>query len=288
MDTRERRVIVEVRGPSEAIRRAPIEPGQTLRVGRGEQCGLVLAGDDNVSPVHFELGWGVDRQGVCRLRDLGSAKGTLLQGAPVKTGEVTSGAWIRAGDTDLTVYFEEHTPPPARPPPAPGAARAAAVEALAAEAQRGQLFALVDAARSKRALVLLRESVDVYDSLYQGLKGETMADYAPYLVQIRGGSRLLPRLVEEGWGDAWGVYLTSKAPLRELRAHFRRLLFVQNEELGELVYFRFYDPRVLRVFLPVATRRQEDELFGPVERFLCEDEDRAVTTFARATPREEA
>lgn len=276
---------MEVRGPADAIRRAMIEPGQTLRVGRGEQCGLVLKGDDYLSPVHFELAWDAR---TCRLRDLGSAKGTLFQGVPTKVSEVQSGAWIRAGNTDFTVYFEEQTPPPARPAPAPAAARATALEVLAAEAQRGQLFALIDAARSERALVLLRESVDVYDSLYQGIKGETMADYAPYLAQLRAGSRLLPRLIEEGWGDAWAVYARSPLPLREVRAHFRRLLFVQNEELGGLVYFRFYDPRVLRVFLRVATVRQEDELFGPVERFLCEDEDMATTSFARGQKRERA
>lgn len=273
----QKRAIVEVRGPADAIRRAVIEPGQTLRVGRGEQCGLVLPGDDQVSPVHFELAWDA---ATCRLRDLGSARGTLLQGASVKNGEVQSGGWIRAGDTDLTVWFEENTPA-TRPAPAPAPARAAALETLAAEARRGQLFALVDAARSKRGLTLLRESVDAYDSLYQGLKGETMGDYAPYLVQLKGGSRLLPRLIEEGWGDAWGIFLTSRAPLREVRAHFRRMLFVQNEESGDTVYFRFYDPRVLRVFLRLATVRQEDESFGPVERFLCEDEDAGVLTFTR-------
>lgn len=281
----EKRVIVEVRGPAEAIRRAVIDPGTTLRVGRGEQAGLVLPGDEQVSPVHFELS--LDG-GTCRLRDLGSAKGTLLQGVATKSGEVTSGAWIRAGDTDLTVWFEDHTAPPKTPPTAPAPARHAALEALAAEAGRGTLYALVDAARSERLLVLLRESVDVYDSLYQGLKAETMADYAPYLVKLRAGSRLLPRLVEEGWGNAWGVFLATPLPLREVRAHFRRLLFVHNEELEATVYFRFYDPRVLRVFLRVATVRQEDELFGPVERFLCEDEEMAVASFARGQKRERA
>ncbi len=279
-----KRAIVEVRGPADAIRRAVIEHGKTLRVGRGEQADLVVTGDDQLSPVHFELAW----DGTCQLRDLGSAKGTLLQGTKVKSGEVTSGGWIRAGDTDLTVWFENHTPRPKTEPPAPAQARHAALETLAAEASRGSLFALLDAARTERVLVLLRESVDVYDSLYQGMKGETMADYAPYLVQIRAGSLLLPRLVDEGWGDAWGVYLTSKLPLREVRAHFRRMLFVHNEDLGALAYFRFYDPRVLRVFLRVATLRQEDELFGPVDRFFCEDEEAAIATLARGAKREGA
>jgi hypothetical protein len=40
----------------------------------------------------------------------------------------------------------------------------------------------------------------------------------------------------------------------------------------ERFYFRYYDPVVLRSFVPVATPRQRDELFGPVSSFLVEGE----------------
>jgi hypothetical protein len=37
------------------------------------------------------------------------------------------------------------------------------------------------------------------------------------------------------------------------------------------MYFRFYDPRVLRLFLPACTARQRSELTGTeIERFLVE------------------
>ncbi len=39
------------------------------------------------------------------------------------------------------------------------------------------------------------------------------------------------------------------------------------------MYFRFYDPRVLRIFLPTCDRSQILEFFGPVKIFICEDED---------------
>jgi hypothetical protein len=49
---------------------------------------------------------------------------------------------------------------------------------------------------------------------------------------------------------------------------------VQTEDKEEL-YFRFYDPRVLRIFLPTCDEDQLNEFFGPVDYFVCEDEDPA-------------
>jgi len=41
-------------------------------------------------------------------------------------------------------------------------------------------------------------------------------------------------------------------------------------EAGQEMYFRFYDPRVLRAFLPVCTPQEAKEFFGPVRSFLVE------------------
>ena len=46
-------------------------------------------------------------------------------------------------------------------------------------------------------------------------------------------------------------------------------------EDGKTLYFRFYDPRVLRMFLPTCAPEQLAEFFGPVESFYVEDEDPA-------------
>lgn len=35
--------------------------------------------------------------------------------------------------------------------------------------------------------------------------------------------------------------------------------------------FRFYDPRVLRLYLPSCTTEELDRVFGSVERFILED-----------------
>jgi hypothetical protein len=63
--------------------------------------------------------------------------------------------------------------------------------------------------------------------------------------------------------------LTSSEPFQELRTHFQHFLFVQTEE-GKELCFRFYDPRVLRGYLPSRTGPEAAEFFGPVRSFLME------------------
>jgi hypothetical protein len=42
-------------------------------------------------------------------------------------------------------------------------------------------------------------------------------------------------------------------------------------EAGEKLYFRFYDPRSLRVLLPTLTLTEQQRFLGPVKRWLVED-----------------
>jgi Domain of unknown function (DUF4123)/Inner membrane component of T3SS, cytoplasmic domain len=270
------RAIVEVRwGPLQG-RKAILEPGKSLRVGRTDRADLVVPHDAKLSGVHFELTWDGT---TCRLRDLKSAVGTLVGGERVDEARVDNGGWVRAGETDFSIYFEGATPPRVldaddvgyEPEPAEALARKTqAFEVLRQEADSAGLFAILDAARSDRILELLRESVEEHRSLYEGVKGETMAEVAPYLVRLPKGSRLLEALVREGWGKRWGVYSTCKRPFKEVRRHLRRFLMVENDTTGAPMYFRFYDPGTMRVFLPTCTARQAAEFFGDIGAFLVE------------------
>jgi hypothetical protein len=80
--------------------------------------------------------------------------------------------------------------------------------------------------------------------------------------------------VSAGWGNSWGIFVETAVSLRELKDHFRRLLFVTRENDNESMYFRFYDPRVLRAFLPLCTLRQGAMLFGPIDKFIVEAAER--------------
>jgi hypothetical protein len=110
-----------------------------------------------------------------------------------------------------------------------------------------------------------------YESLYEGQSKAQLALFAPYLVSLPAQSKLLEKLANKGWGKSWGIYLTCNLPFHEVRHHFRHFLMV-NMPNGDQVYFRFYDPRVLRVYLPTCTPEEVYQFFGPVRRFAAEDE----------------
>jgi hypothetical protein len=141
-------------------------------------------------------------------------------------------------------------------------------------AQEGSLYAILDAARDPLILARLLDCDEVFQSLYEGTKGEELAAVAPYLVAFPRGSAFLETIVRHGWGNSWGVYLTCDEPFNEVRKHLRHFLMVQLE--GETqVYFRFYDPRVLRVFLPTCTPQEMTQFFGPIRQWLLEGADPA-------------
>ena len=56
-----------------------------------------------------------------------------------------------------------------------------------------------------------------------------------------------------------------------MRRHFRTYLIVHNSEAQPL-YFRYYDPRVLRVYLPACNPQELATIFGPVSSYLLEAE----------------
>jgi pSer/pThr/pTyr-binding forkhead associated (FHA) protein len=287
------RVILTVKWGSNAGRKAVIAPGEVLRVGRGDLADLVIPGDVQLSAVHLEVAWDGQR---CSFRDLQSIRGTLRNGEPGLTeGEIKHGDWLKAGETVLTVHLEGQTPPPRdeldeeddeddedrRQEREERSARAASAErALEAlrEAARRSLYVVLDSARDRRILELLRQSVEEHHSLYDGVEGETLAHVAPYLVRLAPEGRLLASLAREGWGRRWGIYLTSAQPFTSVRRHLRRYLMVERQDKHEQMYFRFYDPAVLRVFLPTCTVLQRSELFDAVDELIFEGERGEVTT----------
>jgi len=277
------RGILEVCHGAQAGRKIVLDPGSTVRVGRTERADVGISADAQMSGAHFELTWdGAD----CHLRDLESAKGTLVGGVPTVEAPVPHGGWIRAGTTDFLFHIEDHTPPALEDDDAPlethaqVEAKEQALVTLHERAAEGRLFAVVDPSREDRILLLLRESVDRCQSLYDGVQGMAMAEVAPYLVAIEPRSNLLTRLIVEGWQKRWGVFFWSDAVFTDVRRHLRRLLLVEDEG-GKPLYFRFYDPRVLASFLPTCTRQQRGDLFGDIATFLLEGQQGEVTEHPR-------
>ncbi len=67
-------------------------------------------------------------------------------------------------------------------------------------------------------------------------------------------------------GGSTGAFLLSALRIsRSLRKHFRTFLMVKSPE-GDRLYFRYYDPRVLRVYLPTCNADGNQLCFRPGRR----------------------
>jgi hypothetical protein len=129
----------------------------------------------------------------------------------------------------------------------------------------GRLFAVVDASGVP---AVPRKASDVGEeraiSLYRGSAEEEHWDVAPYLMHL--DDALLDWILATLWKEPWGIFVAGRADLAGLRQHLRRLLQVSSPG-GEVWLFRFYDPRVLAIFLTICDRRQLALTFGPVAAF---------------------
>jgi len=142
-------------------------------------------------------------------------------------------------------------------------------------------FALVDAARDEKIYPAILGADCRWTCLYRGDAAATMAEVAPYLVELDRFSLFTLWLIHKGWGNSWGVFIHAATSLEILRNHFRKFVMAKLPD-GRMVYFRFYDPRVLRPYLPTCDEQELAAMFGPVSRYLIEDEDGAVMKFTHA------
>jgi Domain of unknown function (DUF4123) len=133
------------------------------------------------------------------------------------------------------------------------------------------VWAILDCARDERIYPALRNSRLDYLCLFSGRLHPEVAAAAPHLIEVSPAYRFTPRLIEMGWGQSWGVFLRVKDP-SNLRSHLRGFLRVKDES-GRILMFRYYDPRVLRVYLPTCRREELRTVFGPISSYLVEDED---------------
>jgi len=132
-----------------------------------------------------------------------------------------------------------------------------------------RLWAVLDGARDTRIFPALDLLDRDYCCLYAGKLDPQLARAAPYLVRLEPGDRFSDFLIDEGWGRNWGIFLRTRTSYAELRKHLRTFLRVRDES-GRKLIFRWYDPRVFRVYLPTCTAGELRTVFGPVDQYLIE------------------
>ena len=131
------------------------------------------------------------------------------------------------------------------------------------------VWMIVDAARDSRVFVTLAKSYLEYSCLYSGPVAPALQKAAPYLVQLEPGGYYTRELLEYAWGRCWGVIIRCDLDLARIRRHLRKFLIVR-EMNGRKLIFRYYDPRVLRLYLPTCNVSELREFFGPIDAFYLE------------------
>lgn len=133
--------------------------------------------------------------------------------------------------------------------------------------ENDRLFAVVDAARDTELAFTARDRFGLkLRTLFVGDLAQHLDHVAPHLIGLKRNSGFLD-LWAEHLDRSPGILLLTEATADELWAHLRKI-FIISDENGEEFSFRYYDPRVLRPYLPTCTKSEAREFFGPIRRIM--------------------
>lgn len=141
------------------------------------------------------------------------------------------------------------------------------------------MYLLLDPARDPR----IHDAITTFGTRYHCIFGDVppaLARVAPHLVAVGDDTPIVGMFAGEGRDRSWGVMLRSEATIDDLATHLYGLVRARMPD-GHEVLFRFYDPRVLRAYLPTCTPDELAEVFGPIEAFLVEQGDGQWLTYSR-------
>jgi hypothetical protein len=135
-----------------------------------------------------------------------------------------------------------------------------------------RLYCILDGASVPDLPMKLYEMRPPNVCLMRGKLEPDMMYAAPYLAQMHADTPFTDWVLSESFGKHWGIFVHCRFSLKEMRRHFRALLTVYDEK-GNPMLFRFYDPRVIRKFLPTCNGGELKTFFGNNHAFFAEDEE---------------
>ena len=101
-----------------------------------------------------------------------------------------------------------------------------------------------------------------------------LKNVGPFIFKYSADSLFGKWIMDECIEKDFGILLVCDTDIIEIANHFRQFIRITTPDYI-LSYFRFYDPRVLRIFLPTCDAGQLREFFGPVTYYFCADDDPA-------------
>jgi hypothetical protein len=152
---------------------------------------------------------------------------------------------------------------------------------LAELPQDAPFHLVLDGARDSRIRGFVYDTRAPRWCLYRGRLTPELEDAAPWLLSLTRDHPATELFFKRFWGQSCGILLSTAMPGNLLRRHLRRFLLARTRD-GRTLLFRYYDPRVLRVYLPTLTAGEAAQFFGSVSTFIAEaEEPRAFHVFRR-------
>lgn len=139
-------------------------------------------------------------------------------------------------------------------------------------------YIVIDAARLNQNLKEVLALSNRSESLFSKNELVTLEYVAPYLCKFEKGGEMHHWFFSEGAKDFAGILIYSVVPFDVLLSHLKKFIIVLDG--GKEMYFRFYDPRVLPVFLPTCSIEQIGTFFGPIHFFYSvHSEEQFIQTY---------
>lgn len=132
-------------------------------------------------------------------------------------------------------------------------------------------FLILDGALLENQLIQGEKLNAQCRSFYRGATDPEIEAVGPYIFTYPNSTSFQNWYIQNGLHKHWGILIDSPSSFDQIYEHFRKFVCFQSED-DQLLYFRFYDPRVLKLFLLDCDSVQLTEFFGPVTKFICEGE----------------
>jgi hypothetical protein len=108
--------------------------------------------------------------------------------------------------------------------------------------------------------------------LFEGRLHPELRRVSPHVVELAPQDPLSKAWRATGWGRSWGLLIASRAGLPAVRRRLRHFTQARLPDGTGPVLFRFWDPRVFRVYLPLVEAGEIGQWFKDIDRYIVEDD----------------
>ncbi|PKF63505.1 hypothetical protein CW745_01245 [Psychromonas sp. psych-6C06] len=135
------------------------------------------------------------------------------------------------------------------------------------------VYAILGGARDKQIEKIIRLGSLKSACLIDGELSYEMAVAAPYMVRLEKNHVQTLEILKKGWGNSWGIFAITYSPatLIKVRQNCKKMAKVKLPD-NKTAFFRYYDPRVMRPYLPTCTSEEAKQVFGPITEYVMEGE----------------